>query len=135
VTAQSYRLLWPAALAVIGVVWLASLALPALRIAGAPEMSGFDVLRQGWQGARAGVFSWYANPLWLFALLASLFGYFRTAGVLSGFAIVLALTSFAAQGLAANSGTAVPELSLAFGFYLWLAAQFGLFVWSWGRCI
>jgi len=120
-----------AMLATIVALWAASLALPAVRVAGGPDLDGFDILRQGWQGARAGVFAWYANPLFVVAVGMGLFAWQRCAGVIAGLALVLALTSFAASELAQGSGIAATTLSFDFGFYLWLAAQLGLLLWSW----
>ena len=118
-------------LVTIVALWAASLALPAVRVAGGPDLDGFDILRQGWQGARAGVFAWYANPLFVIAVCMGLFAWQRCAGVISGLALVLALTSFAASELAQGSGTAATALFFDIGFYLWLAAQMGLLLWSW----
>jgi hypothetical protein len=110
-------------------LWAASLALPAISPSNGQVLTGFDALVKGWQGAQAGVYSWFANPLFVFASIASVFGRFRTAAVLAGFAVLLALTSFAASALARNRGIPAPELGFGPGFYLWLAAQAGLALW------
>ena len=115
----------------IGVCWLVSLALPAIRVAGGPLLNGADILARGWQGAGAGVYAWYSNPLFLLALLLGSLGRLRSAGVLSGGAFLLGLTTLAMGPLAAESGIAIPAVSLQIGFYLWLGAQLALLVWSW----
>ncbi len=120
-----------AMLVTIVALWAASLALPAVSVAGGPDLDGLDILRRGWQGARAGVFAWYANPLFVIAVGMGIFAWQRCAGVISGLAVVLALTSFAASELAQGSGVAATALSFDIGFYLWLGAQLGMLMWSW----
>ena len=79
------------------------------------------------------MYAWYANPLFAAAVALALLGAHRSAGVASGLGLVLALTSFAAPGLARNNGAAAPDLSFEIGFYLWLTAQFAMFLWCWGN--
>lgn len=110
-------------------LWAFSLALPAIAPGGGQGLTGLDALLKGWQAAQAGVYSWYANPLFVLASIASVFGRFRTAAVLAGVGVLLALTSFAASALARSRGIPAPELGLGPGFYLWLAAQLGLLLW------
>lgn len=110
-------------------LWASSLALPAIAPRNGEVLTGFDALLRGWRAAEAGVYSWYANPLFVLATIASVFGRFRTAAVLAGLGLLLALTSFAASALARNSGIPAPELGFGPGFYLWLAAQTGLLLW------
>lgn len=117
--------------AVLAVLWAASLGLPAIRVAGGPELDGLDVLVQGWRGASVGVFAWYSNPLFAVALLAAVLRWPRAAGVASGVGLVLALTSFAASSLAQSTGGAAPELAFGIGFYLWLLPQAVLCGWCW----
>lgn len=111
-------------------LWAASLPLPALEPAGGPALTGFDALTRGWRAADVGVYSWYANPAFLLAAAAAALGALRTAAVLAGVGLLLALTSFAAVPLARSGGlTAAPPLGFGPGFYLWLAAQAGLALW------
>lgn len=117
--------------AVPAALWAASLGLPAVRVVGGPELDGLDVLLQGWRGASVGVYAWYSNPLFLGALLAAVLHRPRTAGVASGAGLVLALTSFAASGLAQSTGGAAPELAFGVGFYAWLLPQAMLCGWCW----
>ncbi len=51
------RLRWSALTAVVA-IWAASLALPALAIEGAAVLTGWDVLRTGWQGAGVHLLAW-----------------------------------------------------------------------------
>jgi hypothetical protein len=118
-----------AALAVCALVWIVSLLLPAVRLSGGPALDGFDVLRDGWQAQRAGVYGWYANPAFLAALIASAAGWRRTAAAIAGVGLVLALSSFAADGTIRDAGLAAPASTFAIGFYSWLAAHAALCVW------
>lgn len=117
---------------VAAAVYGLALVLPAVTAPGAPVYSGFDMLLEGWRGVRGGVLAWFANPLFQVAVLLAIGDYRRSAGVLTGIACVLGLTSFAATPLARTSGLAMPELDYAAGFYVWLAALFALLVWCWG---
>lgn len=110
------------------VLWLLSLLLPAVAVTGGPSLDGLDVLRQGWQALQSGVPSWYANPAFLLACAAALLGWPRSAGLLAGLSVLLALTSFAAPELAARGGRTVPPLSWQAGTYCWLAAQIALLI-------
>lgn len=113
------------------ILFAVALGLPALEVAGGRVYSGLEVLLEGWRGARAGVFAWFANPLFGAAFALALGGYRRAAGVASGAGCLLALTSFAAASIARQQGMALPELDYLAGFHVWLAAQFGLLAWCW----
>jgi len=112
-------------------VWAAALLMPAVVVQGGQAFNGFAVLSRGWQGFDAGVYAWLANPLFLIALVLCWLRFYEFAGILAGVGSVLALTSFAAAGIARDAGAAVPDLSLSAGFYLWLLAQLGLLASSW----
>lgn len=118
-------------LAALVASWAAALALPAVRVGGGPTLRGFDVLTRGWQGFDFGVYAWSANPLFLFAALLCGLRFHALAGVVAGVGCVLALTSFAAAGIAESAGRAVPSFAFQSGFYLWLASQFALLVYCW----
>ncbi len=75
---------------------------------------------RGWEGARYGILAWYANPLFLLAVLLTMMRYFRAAGTLAGLAAVIALTSFAAPTLAEWFGTSATSFTFRAGFYVWL---------------
>ena len=120
-----------ALLAAITAAWLVSLALPAVYLPSGTAYGGLELLRRAWAAPQAGILAWYANPLFVCAVSLGALGWLRTAGVLSGVALVLALTSFAAEPLARASGAAVPALTWGIGFYLWLAALASLCVATW----
>jgi hypothetical protein len=122
-----------AALALIVIAWAVSLLLPALTVRGGPTLSGFDLLTQGWQGVSRGVLAWYANPLFAVAVLAAAANRARAAGVAAGVAVVLALTSFAAEDMLGRQMPSVPDLELRAGFFVWAAALIAMFIWSWLR--
>jgi hypothetical protein len=117
------------------VLWAVSLLLPAVHVSGGPTLTGAGMLEQGWQALDSGVPSWYANPVFLLACVAAFLGRPRIAGVLMGVALTLALTSFWAGAIARSNGTNVPTLIWQAGFYCWLAAQIGLFVWCWWAAV
>lgn len=119
-----------AALICIGAAWALSLLMPAITARGAPTFTGLDLLLQGWQGTSRGVFAWYANPLFVLAVTLAALRRLRSAGALSGVALVLGLSSFATEAALRGSMESVPSLSMRFGFYLWLSALAALFIWS-----
>jgi hypothetical protein len=121
-----------AALGGIAALWLLSLVLPAIEISGT-ALDGVDVLRRGWQAAREGVLAWYANPLFVIALLLAAAGRARSAGVLAGIGLLFGLTSLALEDVARASGAARVSVSLRLGFYLWLGAHGALTCWAWAR--
>lgn len=110
-------------------VWLAALLLPALR-AGGMTLDGFAVLERGWEGASRAVLAWYANPLFVIAIVLGLQRYRRSAVVVAFAALALALSSFATNELAALTGESVPNVTLLAGFYVWLAAYVVLCAWA-----
>lgn len=118
-------------LAAIAIAWLSSLALPAVHLPSGTAYGGFELLRRAWAAPQAGIFAWYANPLFIGAALLGVLGWMRTAGVLASVALFLGLTSFAAEPLARASGAAVPPLTWGIGFYLWLASLAALCVSMW----
>jgi len=122
-TAQ--RLLLAAAV----LAWLAALKLPAIG-AGGMTFDGFAVLERGWEGASRAVLAWYANPLFVIAIVLGLQRYRRTAVVAAFAALMLALSSFATNELAALTGRTVPDVTLLAGFYVWLAAHALLCAWA-----
>ncbi|HEY8520281.1 MAG TPA: hypothetical protein VIN61_09385 [Gammaproteobacteria bacterium] len=113
-------------------LWAASLALPAVQIASSGQTyAGLDLLLGGFRAARAHVYAWYANPLFVVAALLGAAGMARAAGVLSAVALLLGLSSFFAADTARAAGMAVPQLDWRVGFYVWLAALAALCTWSW----
>jgi len=122
-TAQ--RLLLAAAV----LAWLAALLLPAISVPGM-TLDGFDVLERGWEGATRAVLAWYANPLFVIAIVLGLQRHHRSAVFVAFAALALALSSFATNELAALTGRSVPDVTLLAGFYVWLAAYAALCAWT-----
>ncbi|MFN8442824.1 MAG: hypothetical protein U0175_18755 [Caldilineaceae bacterium] len=94
---------------------------------------GLRALALGWMGLFVGMIGWYANPFWLFGMLAYLFNFRWVARILLFIALVLALTSFMLIDTSVPADEAnVCKLMLEtplIGFYLWLGAMvFGFFV-------
>jgi hypothetical protein len=104
------------------VLFLVSLALPAIQGSGFPALDGFAVLRQGASGWRNGVFAWYANPALIASLAATFLGRYRIAVGLASLAMLLALSSFVAGPTAELTGRSVPPFRYGIGFYVWLVA-------------
>jgi hypothetical protein len=103
-------------------LYLSSLAMPAIVGSGFPALSGLDVLRQGAGAWRDGVVAWYANPVLVAALITCWLRYYRVALAISVLGLILALSSFSAEWAAQSGGRSVPAFRLAGGFYCWLAA-------------
>ncbi len=99
------------------------LTLPAVAVGSATQVSGFTLLRRGWEAGEHGIYAWYANPLFVLACIGIAAGWLRTAAMLSILALLLALTSFNAGELARAGGLPVSGLRFRPGFYLWLAAM------------
>jgi hypothetical protein len=61
-------------------------------------LSGGNVLGVGWSGIFAGVFAWYANPIWLLALIMGLIGKPKIAAIAGIAALLIGLTTFTLFG-------------------------------------
>jgi hypothetical protein len=103
-------------------LYLLSLALPAIDGSGFPALSGFDVLKQGAGGWRDGVYAWYANPVLIVAFGCGWLARFRLAFGAAVLGALLALSSFGAESAAASAGRSVPAFGFGPGFHLWLMA-------------
>jgi len=112
-------------LAVIAVLWAASLALPAVA-AGGRTFDGFELLLRGWEGLSRGVPAWIANPLFVAALAAAAVKRDTAAAVLAALAVALGATSFMTEDLLRRGTAFVPSIELRVGFYVWLAALLAL---------
>jgi hypothetical protein len=106
------------------VLWLISLALPYFV---SPEDAdlrnvtlGYHVLLIGWLGPAIFIFSWYANPLFLFACLKLLLTR-RSAGFTAGLAVVLAVSFLFYPGIPHYPAT---EQVIGYGWcaYIWHSA-------------
>lgn len=123
-------------LLISGALYLASCALPCLRWTNGNSIAGWEALLFGWMGVFYGQFAWLANPLYLVALLGSIFGRGRWVTVVSLACVFLGLftvTLFFA-GVPAD-GSNVNQLrlqTLGPGAWLWMAS-FLLLVYANGR--
>lgn len=104
------------ALLVSAGLWLASLALPALRAEGA-NMPGLDVLVTGWLGPLTFTFAWYANPFWVAGAIFMALGKAPPPAVVVP-GLFLAATSLLGVTVADDSGS-YPATLLP-GAYVWL---------------
>lgn len=118
------------AIPVICLGWAAALALPALQPGEGAPLSGWILLTNGWRAADAGIWAWFANPLFFCSVAFLLTGRDRAARVLAAFALLLGLSSLAAGPLAARAGYSIPILSFRAGFWLWLMSLFALCAWT-----
>jgi len=111
--------------------WLVALLLPALEPEGATSLSGWALLKTGWRGPGVGIWAWYANPLFLLALGASVTRRISAAAVAAGLALILGLTSFAVEEFTALAGIQTSAIVLQSGFFIWFAAILVLWVSTW----
>ena len=111
--------------------WLVSLALPALQAGEGAPLSGWTLLLDGWRAAGAGIWAWFANPLFFCSIGLLLAGRIRAARVLAALTLLLGLSSLATGPLAARAGYSFPELSFGSGFWLWLSSLLALCGWTW----
>lgn len=104
--------------------------LPALafRKTGSPDdiMLGLRALAVGWSGIFAGVFGWYANPLWLLGLALTALRKPTAAAIAGVVAVIIACTVFSDLGreLPGDEGnvTKTAILRVLPGFYVWVAS-------------
>lgn len=115
----------------ISLVWIGAMFPAALQPVGGEPLTGWDLLTTGWRAASAGIWAWFANPLFVCAVCLLLIGRAQAAGVLAGLALVLGISSLASGALAARAGYPVPPMFFGAGFYLWLTALFSLWLWAW----
>lgn len=105
-------------------LWLVSIALPGLYFPSNIDdhnfYPGINILLLGWMGALAFVFSWYANPLFLFACIKLLISK-RTAWFSAVLAVVLAASMFYYSEIPGSS-TELRVYGYGWGAYLWCTA-------------
>ena len=111
--------------------WAIALALPALQAGDGEPLSGWTVLLDGWRAAGAGIWAWFANPLFFCSVALLLAGRAGSARAVAALALLLGLSSLATGPLAARAGYAIPALSFLAGFWLWLMSLFALCAWTW----
>lgn len=99
-------------------LWVVSLALPAF--GGGGETSyGYTVLLTGFLGALAGMFAWYANPLFFWLLLRRRTG--KTPWFSSLLAIAFALQTFTLSTIETGAGS-IRVYGLGWGAVLWVTS-------------
>ena len=128
---KPYQFLLPASV----MLYLASLALPALLFAQHVPLSGLDVLAWGWWGLLTWDPAWYANPAYVTTIVLIAMRRFGAALVAGAFAVLVGISSFFAQAWWFNEGSGTPITALGTGFYVWLlalalAAHGALFAWK-----
>lgn len=111
--------------------WLASLALPAIALPGGDAYSGLRILLEGWRSVSLGIPSWCANPALVLALVLSVLQRERSAAVVSGLSLVVAVSSVAAAWFASLNAVTLPDFQFRSGFFLWLSSPFAVFA---GTC-
>ena len=105
--------------------------LDALHPQGARPLTGWELLTTGWRAAEAGIWAWFANPLFGLAVCLLLMRRAQAAGAAAGMALVLALSSLATGALAVRARYVIPALAFGSGFYLWLVSLFAMWLWAW----
>lgn len=101
-------------------LWLVSLLLPGIIMpTDHASLYGYEVLLEGWLSPIAGNIAWFANPLFLIAVLKILNG--QPAPVLALAAAILGCDSFRFSELP-SSVQVTPIYGLGWGAIVWLAA-------------
>ena len=104
-------------------LFLVACALPCLQMK-TEALYGGVILLMGWMGMFAGVWGWFANPLFLLGLLFGALGKRVPAMVFGALAVLVALTVFGSVGkeLPGDEGgvTKTAIVGLMPGAYLWL---------------
>src|SRR5215210_1985752 len=103
-------------------LFIASLGMPALEFAAHEPVRGYEALLWGWWGALTRDFPWFANPLYVAALIFALTGMKTIGQVCSGLALGFGLLSLRAHQWWFNEGSATPIEKLGLAFYFWMAS-------------
>ena len=111
-------------------VFVVACCLPALEFKNSSAqndiMLGLRALAIGWSGFFAGILSWYANPLWLVAIVFSLMRKPTLSLCFGALAVIVAFTTFKILGreLPADEGnvTKMTVIKILPGCYVWLAS-------------
>lgn len=112
-----------AGLILSGLLFLTSLGLPAILCDGHEPVTGASVLAAGWMAPFVrGPLAWYANPLYLAAIVFTLLRKPAVALAFTVPAIGLALTSPQAHTWYFNESTGTPITSLGSAYPVWLSA-------------
>jgi hypothetical protein len=119
-----------AAAMLLAVLYVIALTMPAVTVGSGPHLSGFTLLRRGWEAGEYGIYSWYANPAMLIAMFTLAAGAVRASLVVFVLSLILALTSLTAGDLARAGGLPVSGLTFRAGFFTWLAVPILAIVYS-----
>ena len=99
-------------------LWLGSLAAPAITMCPSISWPGWHLLFLGWLGPLILQFGWFANPVMLWAIRRLLF--LEPAGImLSLLGLFLALSSFSWKGISGDSPAFICQHD--YGFFAWIA--------------
>lgn len=104
----------------LGAAYVISLFLPSSTDSG--DGNGLLVLMMGWIGPLVGIFSWYANPLWVGALHALLLEKYKRAVLLSVISILLGSQYFVMYLLNIKTSFIDSErvVEPGSGYWLWM---------------
>jgi hypothetical protein len=114
-------------LIISGLLFVASLFLPALLFQEVDPVTGGNLLAWGWWGLILGNPAWCANPIFLIAVIAFLFRKYIFALIGSGIAFLLGTCSFFASEYYFNEASSTPIVGLGPAFYVWMLS-FGVFI-------
>ena len=102
--------------------YVISLFLPGIIYSGDQKMYGYFILGFGWLGMVHGVFAWFANPLFLLALIRARVEKPKTILVTASAAFILGLTAFMLRSIP-NLDTEGPDVDhLSIGYYVWMTS-------------
>ena len=114
------------------VLFAASLKMPAFLFQSHEPVKGFTLLVFGWLGIMTGDFlPWLANPAYALALTLIFLSWYRSALVVSGIALILALLSLLTREWMFDEGGGTFIVGHGLGFYLWLTAILLLLLTGW----
>lgn len=97
-----------------------SLVLPALLFNSHSPIWGYEVLMWGWWGVLVHQVAWFANPIYASALINYRFKRRKSAITSAAVAVLVGLTSFAADGWWFNEAGPTSITALGPGFYAWI---------------
>ena len=109
-------------LAASGLLFLAALPAPALLFTDHPPVRGITALAFGWWGVVLGDFPWFANPLYLGALVLLWRGFHLAGAALAALAIVVGLRSLGVDEWYHNEAGGTPVTGLGLAFWFWMAS-------------
>lgn len=108
-------------------LWVFSLILPGLvlpsHVSDLESAPGFTILLLGWLGLLAGIFSWYANPFFLYVCWKLSFKSSGTPTIAAVLSVLLASTMFFYSKIPGGAGgSPVSVYGYGWGAFLWYSA-------------